>query len=83
MKEKCQLCGGNLEQKNVNFDIWVKDNLFIFKEVPAKVCDQCDEKYLSANTYEEINLSLKNKNLEVKETITVPVIDFSEIPTLT
>ena len=74
-KEKCQSCGGNLKEKKTNVDLRVNDELIIFEDVPAKVCDQCGEKYFSAKLYAELEGTVKKKKRVMKE-INVPVIGF-------
>jgi len=40
MEEKCQFCGGAVKKKTVSLDLWKKEKLYVFKNVPAKVCEQ-------------------------------------------
>ena len=74
-KEKCQFCGGNLEDKKTNVDLRVKGELIIFEDVPAKVCDQCGEKYFSAEVYAGLERMVKEKH-KIKKEVHVQVIDF-------
>lgn len=74
-KEKCQFCTGNLEDRKTNVDMRVNGELIIFEDVPAKVCDQCGEKYFSADVYAEIEKMVKKKQ-EIKKEVLVPVMCF-------
>ncbi len=77
MEEKCQFCGGNVKKKTVSLDLWKKEKLYIFKNVPAKVCEQCGEKYFSSKIYGIIDRLLK-ENLKPDETMVVPVLSFKK-----
>ena len=73
MEEKCQFCGGAVKKKTVSLDLWKKEKLYVFKNVPAKVCEQCGEKYFSSKIYGIIDKLLKNKS-KPDETMEVPVL---------
>jgi hypothetical protein len=38
------------------------DTLVVIKNVPAGVCEQCGEKYLSSSVYKELERLAKNKS---------------------
>ena len=73
MQEKCQFCCGVVNKKTVSLDLWKKEKLYVFKNVPAKVCEQCGEKYFSSKIYGIIDKLLKEKS-KPDETMVVPVI---------
>jgi len=50
----CAFCGGIVKEKKVELDYRYKGNLYIIEKVPAGVCRQCGEKYLTASVAEEI-----------------------------
>jgi len=54
-----------------------KGKLYIFQNVPAGVCQQCKEKYLTAKVAKEIEHRIKTKE-KWDKTITVPVDVLSE-----
>ena len=62
MQEKCQFCGGVVNKKTVSLDLWKKEKLYVFKNVPAKVCEQCGEKYFSSKIHGKLTSSLKEKS---------------------
>ncbi|HIH43512.1 MAG TPA: type II toxin-antitoxin system MqsA family antitoxin, partial [Candidatus Methanoperedenaceae archaeon] len=65
------------EEKTVNLDLWRKEKLYVIKSVPAKVCDQCGEKYFSSKIYGIIDRLLK-ETLTPDETIVVPVLSLKK-----
>ncbi len=53
--ETCYFCTkGILENKKVTVDFRWGDKLFVIEEVPAKVCNECGEKYYSAEISKEM-----------------------------
>lgn len=77
MEEKCQFCGGDVKKKTVSLDLWKKKKLYVFKNVPAKVCEQCGEKYFSSKIYGIIDRLLKEKS-KPDETMVVPVLSLKK-----
>ena len=77
MQEKCQFCGSTVNKKMVSLDLWKKEKLYVFKNVPAKVCEQCGEKYFSSKIYGIIDKLLKEKS-KPDETMVVPVISLKK-----
>ncbi len=35
MEDKCQFCGGGVKKESVSIDLWKKEKLYVFKNVPA------------------------------------------------
>jgi YgiT-type zinc finger domain-containing protein len=53
--EKCYFCRkGILEKKKVVVDFRWGNQLTVIEDVPAKVCNECGEKYYSAEVSREI-----------------------------
>lgn len=50
----CFVCKGELKEKKVNYFVDLDNTIIIIKEVPAKVCCQCGEKYFDDKTSENI-----------------------------
>ena len=73
----CSFCGGEVKGDGVELDYRYKGKLYIFKEVPAGVCQQCGEKYLTAKVAKEIERRIQTK-VEWNKIIIVPVDVFSE-----
>jgi YgiT-type zinc finger domain-containing protein len=72
----CSFCGGEVKGERVELDYRYKGRLFIFQNVPAGVCRQCSEKYLTAEVAREIEHKILTKE-KWDRTITVPVESFS------
>jgi len=51
--------------------------LVIIKDVPAAVCQQCGEEYLSSSVYKELERLAKSKN-HIMDKMTVDVLVFEE-----
>ncbi len=67
------LCGrGKLREGVAELKIRVRSDLLIIKNVPARVCDQCDEAYISPETsrrIDELMEKYRTGRLEVKPII--------------
>lgn len=48
IKDQCDLCGGELGPGKTTLEIWSGGELLVIKDVPADVCRQCNEAYISA-----------------------------------
>jgi YgiT-type zinc finger domain-containing protein len=73
----CSFCGGEVKEEVVELDYRYKGNLYVFREVPAGVCQQCGEKYLVADTAKVIEHEIRTRK-EWRETVSVPVTTFSK-----
>ena len=72
----CSFCGGEVKARRVELDYRHKGNLFIFRRVPAGVCQQCGEKYLTAKVAKHIERKVQTREKWTK-TIPIPVSVFS------
>lgn len=50
--DRCDLCGGELRPGKTTLEIWRGEELLVIKDVPADVCQQCGEAYISASVSE-------------------------------
>ncbi|MGE0084835.1 MAG: type II toxin-antitoxin system MqsA family antitoxin [Desulfococcaceae bacterium] len=75
----CSFCGGEVLPRNVELDYRYKGKLYVFQNVPAGVCCQCGEKYLTAHTAKKIEhavhternwnqIKVPMKNFQITET---------------
>lgn len=75
------LCGrGKLHEGVTELKIRVQNNILVIKNVPARVCDLCDEAYISPETsrrIDEIMEKYRAGELEVKP-ITAGEIDLKQ-----
>ena len=71
--ETCYFCGrGVLEEKRVTVDFRWGDRLVIIESVPAKVCNECGERYYAAKTVREVEWIAKEEHKERE--LSVPVV---------
>jgi len=47
--DRCDLCGGELKPDKITMEIWQGEELLVIRDVPADVCQQCNEAYISAD----------------------------------
>lgn len=73
----CSFCGGEVKEKRLELDYRYKSKLYIFQNVPVGVCQQCGEKYLTAEVAKKIEHRIQTKE-KWDKTITVPVDVFTE-----
>ena len=68
----CFFCGGNLEQVKVgNFDYRLEGQLYVVKGIPAGLCVQCGEKYITAQASKKINALIEQGNFAKTEEVFV------------
>jgi YgiT-type zinc finger domain-containing protein len=77
--ETCYFCKkGILEDKKVTVDFRWGNKLIVIEEVPAKVCNECGEKYYSAEVSREMEKIAKVGKGE--KVIKVPLARLHETP---
>ena len=74
MKE-CYFCKGATEIKNIDVDFRWEGKLYVIKNVPVEVCNQCGEKFLMPEVAKEIDRILEEKGKPSK-TIQVSVYHY-------
>lgn len=52
--DRCDLCRGELQPGQTTLEIWRGEELLVIRDVPANVCQQCREAYLSAAVSERL-----------------------------
>lgn len=70
----CYYCGGEVTEKIIDIDYRWEGQLYIIKKVPVGVCNQCGEKFFTAEVSSAIDEIVKSK--EIKEKVEVPVKEF-------
>ncbi len=73
----CTICNGNLRKDIVKLDLWVDNELVIIEDIPAEVCNQCGEKYVSAKVSKDID-KLLEKRSNAKKKIEAYVLKWEE-----
>lgn len=66
----CFICKNSLIEKNVNYVVDLEKTIIIIKNVPAKVCTQCGERFYADETSENIE-KIVNQLKEISMEITV------------
>lgn len=77
-KENCSVCGADLKNERITYTQTIGDRVYIVREVPAQVCTQCGEVYLSPSTVDAIQEAIE-RGRAIK-TVKVPVYDLSSVP---
>ncbi len=77
MLDKCYFCKAKVVLQQITIDYRWGETLVIIQDVPAGVCQQCGEKYLSSNVYKELERLAKSKNHYMKK-MTVDILAFEE-----
>jgi len=67
--ETCYFCSkGILEDKKVTVDFRWGNELIVIEEVPVKVCNECGEKYYSAEVSKEMEkIAIEGKKEKIIE----------------
>lgn len=73
----CSFYGGEVKEERVELDYRYKEKLYIFQNVPSGVCQQCGEKYLTAEVAKKIEFKIQTKG-KWEKTLAVPVEVFTE-----
>ena len=55
LTDRCDLCGGELRPGRTTLEIWRGEELIVIRDVPADVCRQCREAYISASVSEQLD----------------------------
>ena len=79
MLNKCYFCAATVIPQRVTVDYRWGDALVVVKDVPAGVCQQCGEKYLSSGVYKELEKLAKTKE-HLIDKMTVDVLTFEASP---
>jgi YgiT-type zinc finger domain-containing protein len=75
---KCSFCGGAVKEKRVTVDFRWGDDLIIIKDVPAGVCEQCGEKYFTAEVSKVLEKLATSKEKPTSQ-ISVPIMKFRKV----
>ena len=76
--EKCEYCQADLPliQKSVTVYRKRKGQVFVFENVPARVCQNCGERYFAAEVVQTMERLMTAPEAQ-RRTISVPVIAFA------
>ena len=77
--KQCPDCGGNLLPKLITYDERWRGKLDSFENIPAEVCSQCGEEYLTPEAINAIE-SVERQEREPEKYEQVPVFSLSGTP---
>ncbi|TAL67359.1 MAG: YgiT-type zinc finger protein [Bacteroidetes bacterium] len=70
MKVKYNNCGNNtFHDEIVNHVLEIKARIYAVKNIPAKICDRCEAKFFSPETYDAVykmNYNPKSPNKKIE-----------------
>ena len=70
--EKCEYCGGAIDEKRVTLHRKVQKHYVLIENVPAGVCSHCGTRFYSANVLKTIEESLHGRR-KANRKVLVPV----------
>ena len=77
ISDLCDICSGELQEKEIDYEVKIGNEFIIIKQVKADVCSQCNEVYLDAETSEKIDyICTERRFLKPLKYIPVPVFSF-------
>ena len=75
---KCSVCKGNLINQKITYTQELEGKVYVVSDVPALVCANCGEQYLSPETVDKIQEVIeKGEQKKLKPTSQVPVFHFA------
>jgi YgiT-type zinc finger domain-containing protein len=74
----CSFCGGELEERLVQHEYRWEGKLFVFEDVPARVCRQCGEKYFDAHVVKAMERAVLHQ-LKPKRILRVPLFTYPDV----
>ena len=74
--DRCYFCGGMLEERLATIPFVVGSSVVVVREVPARVCIQCDEPVLGSAVASEVDRLLKQARHAGFE---VSVVTYSDV----
>ena len=77
--DQCYFCRAEVVQQQITVDYRWGDALVVIKDVPAGVCQQCGEKYLSGDVYKEMERLARSKSHFMGQ-MTVDILAFEVSP---
>ena len=75
----CSVCGARVVEKRINYTQELGGSVYIVRDVPAEVCSQCAEQYLTPDTVDRLQQLIErgeSKSEAPETTIEVPVYHF-------
>jgi YgiT-type zinc finger domain-containing protein len=76
-KQCCVVCGGTCEATTITHEVKRGTHIYLFQNVPAKICGECRELWIDEVVLQEID-KLIEYGVPVRK-IETPVYDFSRV----
>ena len=73
--ERCELCDGKLEHREVLARFRFKGETIYIEHVPAWVCKQCGEQYYDAPVYKQMERIAQQRE-QIQRQISFPLAEF-------
>ncbi len=70
---KCPLCNGKSRKQIITHEEWWEDSLYVFKDVPALVCDSCGDVFFTDAVSEAMDRLIQSKEEPMEYLTKVPV----------
>ena len=74
----CSFCGGEIKERLVQHEYRWEGKLFVFEDVPARVCRQCGERTYDAAVVKAMERAVLEQP-EPKRILHVPVWSYTEL----
>ena len=75
----CTFCGGEVEEKHVEYDYRRQGQLLVISNVKAGVCRQCGEKYFNPEVLKRMDQAYHDvfdRHQEPERVLEVPAVSF-------
>jgi len=79
MFDRCYFCKGKVKEQRVTIDYRWGDSLAVINDVPAGVCQQCGEKYLTSGVYKDLETTAIGKS-HIMGRITIDILKLEANP---
>ncbi|MDM8522280.1 type II toxin-antitoxin system MqsA family antitoxin [Desulfococcaceae bacterium HSG8] len=76
--DRCDLCGGILSAGKTSLEIRRNGDIIILNDIPADLCEQCGESYISAEISEKLDHFLEEYRQHRPDRY-IPVPEFSAV----
>ena len=74
----CAVCGGELKATTITHEEKRDSNIYLFQNVPAKVCTACGEIWIDEEVLQQID-QLIETGVPVRK-VETPIYDFTRVP---
>jgi YgiT-type zinc finger domain-containing protein len=72
---KCTICRNGITEKGFTTVTLEKNNtILVFKKVPAEICDNCGEEYISSETNKKLLTCARN---EINRGVSLELLEFA------